>query len=437
MKRFGSELTTRASCLLAAGLTALVCGLVLGEADLSRAGMLALVIPLVALLVVQRSRVQLANSRSVEPGRLVTGENVVLHLAVANKSRLPTGALMLEDQLPSQLQGRARFVLDGLSGRETRTVSYRLPGLPRGQYRSGPLRVRLTDPFHMVEVLRSFEATSALTVAPIVEQLPGVDPPRSNDIGDNAGSHSIGTHGADDASTREYRTGDDLRKIHWRSSARTGALMVRQEERPWQGQTAIMLDLRTSAHTRRSLTADEPAGDERRRDSMEWAISAAASIGVHLLLAHRGVELISDPTAAEALPVTDPTQLREHLAGVRAVRQSDYAGAGAVIARVARESALIAVLGATDAITLRVLTESFHRSASGSAFALVLDTDAWAAIPDSGETPVIEASPAQLTAQTLRTAGWQAVVVRPTDSVAAVWATLVRSRAGISPLGVR
>lgn len=439
MKRPGSGLTTRASCLLAAGITALVCGLALGEADLSRAGLLAVVIPLVALLVVQRSRVQLTNSRSVEPGRLVTGENVVLHLEVANKSRLPTGALMLEDQLPSQLQGRARFVLDGLNSRETRTVSYRLPGLPRGHYRSGPLRVRLTDPFHLVEVLRSFEATSALTVAPIIEQLPPLDPPRSNDISDNAGSHSIGVHGADDASTRAYRTGDDLRKIHWRSSARTGALMVRQEERPWQGQAALLLDLRASAHTRRGLTADEPTGDERRRDSMEWAISAAASIGVHLLLAHRGVELISELTASASIPITDATQLREHLAGVRAVPQPDLAAAGTVIARAARESALIAVLGATDPVTLRVLTTSYHRGAAGSAFALVLDTDAWAAVPNADATATLAGArtPGQITAQALRAAGWRAVVVRPTDSVAAAWSSLLRSRAASSPLGVR
>ncbi|MDT4984957.1 MAG: hypothetical protein QOF95_2447 [Pseudonocardiales bacterium] len=229
MGGFRAGFTTRASCLIAAGATALLCGILLGEVDLVRAGVLALAVPLAAAFVVFRSRVRIANRRSADPARASAGDAVAIHLAVTNRSVLRTGSLMLEDQLPPQLTGRARFVVPGLGGRETRTVSYRMPGLPRGRYRAGPLRIRLTDPFRMIDVTRSFTATTEFVVTPIVDPLPAVEPPRSYDIGDNAGSHSIGAHGADDASTREYRTGDDLRKIHWRSSARTGALMVRQE----------------------------------------------------------------------------------------------------------------------------------------------------------------------------------------------------------------
>ena len=173
---------------------------------------------------------------------------MVVDLTITNRSLLPMGALMLEDQLPNQLTGHARFALDGLRSRETRTVSYRMPQLARGRYRVGPLHIRLTDPFHLVDLRRSFTATDEFAVTPMIEPLRDLEPPRSIDVGDNAGSHSIGARGADDASTREYRTGDDLRKIHWRSSARTGALMVRQEERPWQGEVTLLLDLRASAH---------------------------------------------------------------------------------------------------------------------------------------------------------------------------------------------
>src|SRR3954447_9413399 len=199
--------TTRASCLLAAGGTALACGLLLGIVDLARAGVLALAVPLLSALVVLRSRVLIANRRKAEPARATAGETVVMHLTISNRSLLPTGSLMLEDQLPAQLRGNARFVLDGLMSRESRTVSYRMPRLPRGRYRAGPLHIRLTDPFHLIDVRRSFTATSGIVVAPVVEQLRRVDPPRSLDVGDDAGSHSIGVRGADDASTREYRTG--------------------------------------------------------------------------------------------------------------------------------------------------------------------------------------------------------------------------------------
>ena len=49
-------------------------------------------------------------------------------------------------------------------------------------------------------------------------------------------------------STREYRYGDDLRKVHWRATARTGQLMVRLEERPWRAQATLLLDTRARAH---------------------------------------------------------------------------------------------------------------------------------------------------------------------------------------------
>src|SRR4051812_46319341 len=95
--------TTRASCLLAAGITAVLCGLLLGEIDLVRVGVLAAAIPCVAALVVQRSRVQIANRRSVEPTRASAGEPVTVHLVISNRSVLRTGTLMLEDQLPDRL----------------------------------------------------------------------------------------------------------------------------------------------------------------------------------------------------------------------------------------------------------------------------------------------------------------------------------------------
>src|SRR5262249_60073589 len=142
----------------------------------------------------------------------------------------PPGALRVGARLPARLSGRARFVLDGLNGRETRTVAYHMPALPRGHYDTGPLRVRLTDPFGLIDTTRSFTARSRFVITPIVDQLPNVHLPNSWDLGENAGSHSIGSRGADDASTREWREGDDLRKIHWRATARTAALTVRHEE---------------------------------------------------------------------------------------------------------------------------------------------------------------------------------------------------------------
>ncbi|MDT4976496.1 MAG: hypothetical protein QOG98_2254 [Pseudonocardiales bacterium] len=431
MGGFRAGFTTRASCLIAAGATALLCGILLGEVDLVRAGVLALAVPLAAAFVVFRSRVRIANRRSADPARASAGDAVAIHLAVTNRSVLRTGSLMLEDQLPPQLTGRARFVVPGLGGRETRTVSYRMPGLPRGRYRAGPLRIRLTDPFRMIDVTRSFTATTEFVVTAIVDPLPAVEPPRSYDIGDNAGSHSIGAHGADDASTREYRTGDDLRKIHWRSSARTGALMVRQEERPWQGQTTLLLDTRAAGHVVGPVpkSADGPA-DPRRTSSLEWAISAAASIGTHLMIAGRDVGLIDDLAAPNRVHLGTPGRLGDRLAMVRAAQSGDLSSVAGLARSAARDSALVAVLGLLDSTSLRVLADAHPRGAAIPAFALLLDTQTWLTPPAEGVAAGSISAPCDTAARVLRAAGWSVVVVACGETTPAAWQNLLRAGKG-------
>ncbi|MDT4894766.1 MAG: hypothetical protein QOE97_3801 [Pseudonocardiales bacterium] len=426
--RLRSGFTTRASCLLAAGSTALLCGLVLGVIDLVRAGVLAIAIPLVAAVSVHRSRVQLANRRTVEPERAQAGAPVTMHLAITNRSVLRTGALLLEDVLPAQLSGQARFVVPGLTAREVRTVSYRMPGLRRGHYRAGPLRIRLTDPFNMVDVVRSFSSTSTFLVTPAVERLAAVEPPRSFDIGDNAGSHSIGAHGADDASTREYRTGDDLRKIHWRSSARAGMLMVRMEERPWQGRTTLLLDLRAGAHRQAgdASLSGEPNDDDRLTDSLEWGISAVASVGTHLMVSGREVGLLTDRSSGERVRFDGPASLADHLAGVEASPGADLQPAAGAMRAAARDSALVAVVGHLDPVSLQVLAGTHPRGSAVPAFAILLDVETWAGAPTADDPAV----------RVLEAAGWRVTVVRRGDSIADAWQALLGRRHGVgAPLG--
>ncbi|MBV8297311.1 MAG: DUF58 domain-containing protein, partial [Acidimicrobiia bacterium] len=62
---------------------------------------------------------------------------------------------------------------------------------------------------------------------------------------------------------RAYEVGDDLRRVHWPSTARLDELMIRQNEMPWQARVTVLLDVRHRAHT---------------GESLELAVSAAASI---------------------------------------------------------------------------------------------------------------------------------------------------------------
>ena len=100
--------------------------------------------------------------------------------------------------------------------------------------------------------------------------------------GDNR-PRAFAAAGTEDVTVREYRLGDDLRRIHWRSTARADELMVRREEQPHQSRATLLLDARASAHR-----GSGPAS------SFEYAVSAAASIGAHLAAQQFAVRLISD-----------------------------------------------------------------------------------------------------------------------------------------------
>src|SRR6266536_2801020 len=419
MRNVRPGFTTRARCLVAGGITAALCGLLFGEVDLIRAGCLVVAVPVVAAIIVHRSQV-----------------TIVIRLTVSNRSLIPTGALMLEDRLPARLTGRARFVLDGLNGRETRTVAYHVPALPRGHYDAGPLRVRLTDPFGLIDATRSFTARSRFVITPIVDQLPDVHLPNSWDLGENAGSHSIGSRGADDASTREWRHGDDLRKIHWRSTARTGAIMVRHEERPWQGHATLVLDLRAQAHNASPHASS--IGDDRDERSIEWAISAVASIGSQLFLTGREVSLIADPAAGERTRFASQSSFVDHLAEVVPTRSDSLLAAVPHLRAAMRDSTVVAVLGRVDDASVHALAEAHPRGSATPAFAMLLDVDSWYNAGAGDHAAAEGASPAPGTiwtaesrrvAETLRAAGWCVVPARAGESIPSVWTRLLRQRA--------
>ena len=73
-------------------------------------------------------------------------------------------------------------------------------------------------------------------------------PPGSGIGAEGAIPHMVALHGEDDVSIRAYRDGDDLRRIHWPATAKTGDLMVRQEDRPARRRAVVVLDSRASGH---------------------------------------------------------------------------------------------------------------------------------------------------------------------------------------------
>jgi uncharacterized protein (DUF58 family) len=416
--------------------TAAVCGLALGQRDLVRIAVLLIAAPLLASLVVARARLTISCRREVRPERTVAGNPVTVQITLANQSLLATGSLMLEDALPQPMQQRARFTLDSLRGREQRSLAYRLPFTGRGHYQVGPLRMRMADPFGLVERTRSFRSLNAVVVRPMIDPLPQSQLPGAWDAAEQANSHSVGSQGADDASIREYRQGDDLRKVHWRSTARHGAMMVRQEERPWHARSTILLDTRAWAHRQ---TSGEAHPDRRETDSFEWAVSALGSIAVLLRSKGRSLGVVAGTVPSE---VGNPENLLDALADLGPSLEPDLRSAVERAEAIGHDSTLFAILGQLDEGSLRLLTK--NRRTPGSAIAFLLEVDSWA-VPIA-TVPVATVPIATVPIATVPTglppvgtgeferarvsltrAGWRVVPVRRGDRLEDLWGGLVSS----------
>jgi uncharacterized protein (DUF58 family) len=222
-----SSLTVRGRCLVAAGGAILLVGIVLGERALVRIALFVLALPLISAVVVLRERFDVTSRRTVVPGRVPRGKDAEVLLELTNADRRTGGVWVLSERLPAELGAEPRFVVERLASGATAALRYRVHGTRRGRHVLGPLSLRLVDPFGLV--LRSTAGTDTvpLVVVPRVRPLgPGGPAGGSGGTGEGA-RRALAVHGEDDVTTRQYRHGDDLRKVHWRSTARTGELMER------------------------------------------------------------------------------------------------------------------------------------------------------------------------------------------------------------------
>ncbi len=331
-------------------------------------------------------------------------------LRLANLSRLPTGTLLLEDRLPYALGSRPRLVLERLGGQRASTVAYTVRAEVRGRYEIGPLVVRLTDPFGLCELSRSFTA-----VGPHDRGIPRWSAlPSVRLAGEYAGSgdsraRSVAVHGEDDIATREYRNGDDLRRVHWRSTARTGELMVRREEQPWESKATIVLDTRRQGHRGEGPTS-----------SFEWAVSAAASVAVHLrrngykirMVTGSGADIDSTEREGDGLVL-------DTLAEVELSPNATIPTLVEQVRRRADGGLVIAILGGLspgEAESLGAL-----RTSGTTCVALLIDPATWLNLAELARAQTNANHEAA--ALTLLRNGWRVVNVEHGDKLNALWPT--------------
>ncbi|MQA78222.1 MAG: DUF58 domain-containing protein [Streptosporangiales bacterium] len=412
MRQLLSALTLRGRSFLAAGIAAALCSLLLGERILLRIGLLLVVLPLAAVIVVARTRYRLTARRVLESPRVPAGHEAHVALRVDNVSRLPTGLLLVEESVPYQLGSAPRFVLDRVEPHGVREIGYTLRSDIRGRFDIGPLSVRLADPFGLVELTRSFAQIDKLTVTPLIHPLPEVRLSGDWTGGGDSHARTIAAAGDDDVATREYRRGDDLRRVHWKTTAKRGELMVRREEQHWQSRCTIFLDSR-----HRAYHGDGPGS------AFEFAVSAAASIGIALARQGFGLRLVTDAGAsfggygglADVSGGPLEGMLLEELAVIKSSRRLHLTDGITAASLSGGEGLLVAVLGALDDSATDDIARM--RQGRGTGVALLVDSASWTT---SRRTPAdLEHEAAVI--RRLRTAGWRVVPVSHGTPLARVW----------------
>ena len=404
MRSLFAGITTRGRAFFAAGIAVGALGLGLGQRELVSLGGVLVLLPLLSALAAGRARYRVQCQRQIVPTRVPAGQAATVTIQLDNVTRLPTGLLLAEDTIPYSLGTRPRFVLDRIEAGGSRRITYRLQSDRRGRFAIGPLNVRVADAFGLVRLGRLVALPGTLVVTPAITPLPWTAFGGTWLKADGSLASTAAAAGEDDVVPRAYRDGDELRRVHWRSTARYGELMVRREEQRWRNRATLFLDTRGGAHAGRGPSS-----------SFEYAVSAAASIGVHLAREGISGDFVTDagPVSAEG---SFEDMLLDSLAVIRPSRLSsivpalaDGQGGGGL---------LIAVLGQISPEEAQRLASTHH--SAGAAMALLLAVSTWSAQhPDESVPGETSAAAGILTA-----AGWRVATVTAGMPLNGAWEML-------------
>ncbi|MBB5778865.1 DUF58 domain-containing protein [Nonomuraea jabiensis] len=246
--------------------------------------------------------------RELTPVKVTRGEPAVALLHVRNTGRRRHAGLVARDTC----RGTSVTVEVPALARDTaRTVSYRLPTRRRGETPVGPLLLDRTDPFGLARRSIAYGRTDLLLVRPRTVPLAPPHAGRRRHL-DGLDSRSAPNGAISFNGLRDYVIGDDLRHVHWRSTARTGVLMVKELTDVNLPSTVTVLDTRHSSYD----------GD----DEFELAVDVAASVACAVTRDRFPVRLLTG--AGELLHAKGgPGETEEVLDRLAVVERSEQADA--------------------------------------------------------------------------------------------------------------
>lgn len=282
--------------LAAAGVGAAVLAVSLGWAEMLAIALVAAVVlvaavPFVLGRAVYSVTVELASTR-VEVGQRAVGRlavrNIATRTAPSTRVLLPVGTAQPEFRMPRLAPDAEHDEL------------FVIPTHRRAVLTLGPVTSVRSDPLDLLRRTVTWTKPTELFVHPrvtpldaemtgILRDLEGL--PTRELADDDVAFHAL----------RGYVPGDDLRHVHWKSTARTGSVMIRQFEQTRRSHLVVVLS------TRRGEYASD--------DEFELAVSIAGSVGLSAVRAGKTVSLV---TPVGAAPVSTAQQFLDALSAVEA-----------------------------------------------------------------------------------------------------------------------
>jgi uncharacterized protein (DUF58 family) len=271
-----------------------VAGTGLGYPELNALGAAGLLLVALALAGVARSATY-GVDRRVTPDRVSVGGLAESIVTVANEGRRRSAATLALDTVGA---GAVEVAVPALSPGRMHSLPYRLPTDRRAVLAVGPLVVVRSDPLGLAERRQVVGGTGRLWVHPRVHAVRPLPVGRSRDL--EGPTSDLARGDGSFHALREYVSGDDLRRVHWKATAHRGALMVREHADPARPDVTVVLDDRRQAGV---------PGD------FELAVEVVASVCVASRRSGFPVRLLSVSGGLDGAPLADETALLDLLAG--------------------------------------------------------------------------------------------------------------------------
>lgn len=249
------------------------------------------------------STVRLA--RRTRSRRSSVGKLAEESLTVANTGFLPKVWLEVHDHstLPSH---HVSQVMNALAPRRRRHWAVRTVCRRRGQFTLGPMTLSSGDPLGLFQLKREIKATSSIVVYPAVISLPSFVPPLGQLPGGDAvrqRTHYITTNVA---GVRDYAPGDSFSRIHWRSTARTGRLIVKEFELDPTADIWLFPDMHQAVQSSLPFSTEDYEDPwiailrgRKRADieldpaTEEYVVTITASVAQHFVYKDRAVGMVT------------------------------------------------------------------------------------------------------------------------------------------------